>query len=141
MFYEDGVWGNRTSDAHVAGIYTTDMKLLYGEYHKLQEDDTLVYDPSDFPTLLRGVSEDFKKFLSDIGHRENFANVLNGRNDEPSFLVSMISVFDENETEVGYFLWAGEIRRAIQEISESKTDNNNNNNKDSKFYFLKAILK
>ena len=132
-FYSDGVFNNRSSDAHVVGLYSMDLRLIYGEYNKLQEDDTLVLDPSDFPTLLRGVSEESKEYMYDLSKRNGYANVLNGRNNEPSFLVSMVPVLDENETEVGYFLWAGELRRAIQEISESKTDNNNNNNKDSKY--------
>ena len=120
MFYQDGVLTNRSSDAHVLALYSMDMKLLYGEYNKLQEDDRLVLDTSDYPSLLRGFSEESKKYMYDLSVRDGYANMLNAGNNEPSFLVTASPVLDENETEVGYFLWAGEIRRAIQEISDSK---------------------
>lgn len=130
MFYDGGVWGVRTSAAHVAGVYSTDMKYLYGEYHELKGEfgkEEMVYNKDYYPVLLKGETEESKKYLNDLFERDGWANMLNSYGDDPAFLVSMTTILDDNETEVGYFLWAGEMRRAIQDLADRKKIINNNN--------------
>lgn len=123
MFYDGGVWGVRTSAAHVAGIYSMDMKYLYGEYHELKGEfgkEKMVYNDSYYPIMLKGDIEESKRYLNDLLERDNMANILNSYGSDPAFLVSMTTILDENETEVGYFVWAGEMRRAIQDLADRK---------------------
>lgn len=123
MFYSGDVWGERTSDAHVAGVYSTDFKLLYGEYHVLQDDESTAYNPNYYPTLLKGDTAESKKYLQNLADMDETANILNSNGVDPAFLVVMTSIRDSsesNDTDVGYFLWAGEVRRTLQEVSDSK---------------------